>query len=457
MELSQKQSDAWHLLEDNKTTEILYGGAAGSGKSMLGCLWHIYRRTKYPGSRGLIGRAKIARLEESTLITLFEVATRLGYRRGIDFKYNEQKHRISWNNGSETLLKDLFLYPADPDFTSLGSTEFTDAFIDEVPEISRKAKQMVSSRLRWKIKEFGIQPKILMTCNPAPGWVKEDYVMNNDGKPVTLKPHQQYIHATLNDNPDEHFRNLYGKQLESLSDYDRRRLLFGDWDARPEVTNPFAFQYNEQKHGDWLNYCELKKDKVLYLSIDFNINPFALTAWHIWEDHQGAHCWCVDEIEIDNGDIRKMCNEIQARYGHWLPTCYITGDPMGKRRDIGQIDHASNYQQIQRYLGLIDQQFVLPAAPTHENSRTDFNYILFYHPDVQISKKCVNLRRDLRIVEIDAFGQIKKTNRLQISQQADFLDTGRYLFNTFLRAWKEDHQNNYLPLIARDTREQEYL
>lgn len=33
--LSQKQSDAWHYLEDNITTEVVYGGAAGGGKSFL--------------------------------------------------------------------------------------------------------------------------------------------------------------------------------------------------------------------------------------------------------------------------------------------------------------------------------------------------------------------------------------------------------------------------------------
>ena len=59
IELSQKQSDAWHYLTDNETTELLYGGGAGGGKSYLGCLWHIDRRNRYANSRGLIGRAEL--------------------------------------------------------------------------------------------------------------------------------------------------------------------------------------------------------------------------------------------------------------------------------------------------------------------------------------------------------------------------------------------------------------
>lgn len=452
MRLSQKQSDAYHLLEDKITTELLFGGAAGPGKSFLGCFWHILRRVKYEGSRGLIGRSKISTLEESTLVTFFKTASLMGYEPNTHYKYNSQKHRITWKNGSETLLKDLFLYPSDPEFTSLGSTEFTDAFIDEATEISRKAKQIVSSRLRWKLNEYGLIPKLLMTCNPAPGWVRDDYIYDGD-KIRVLKPHQRYIHATLDDNPDREFAALYGKQLEGLSDYDKKRLRYGDWDAKPAAVNPFAIQWNDKKHGDWLGYCELRKDKILYLSIDFNINPFAVTAWHLWEDHMGPHAHCVDEIIIHKGNVHKMSEEIQLRYAHWIPTMFVTGDPMGKRGDIGQIDNASNYQQIQRYLGLADSQLILPAAPTHQNSRTDVNYILYHHPDFQISQKCPGTISDMKGVEVDNFGAIRKSNRLMANQQADLLDTVRYFVNTFLLNWKHEHQNIILPLIAHERHE----
>ena len=217
--------------------------------------------------------------------------------------------------------------------------------------------------------------------------------------------------------------------------------------------NPFATQWNDEKHGDWLRYCQLKKDKILYLSIDFNINPFALTAWHIWEDHQGQHVWCVDEIEIPHGNIIKMAQEIQLRWSHWVPTLYLTGDAMGKRKDIGQIDHASNYTQLKAYLGLVDAQLVLPPNPTHENSRADVNYVLFHHPDFQISRNCPNTQRDFKIVEVDSFGQIKKENRNIVSQRADLLDTARNLINTFLTPWIEEHKNNVLPLLSLDQRE----
>jgi len=413
--------------------------AHNSGKSMLGCLWHVIRRVKYPNSRGLIGRSKLKNLEESTLVTLFEICKQLGYTAGEDFTYNSQKSKILWKNGSITLLKDLFLYPSDPDFTSLGSTEFTDAFIDEVPEITKKAKDIVASRIRWKLNDFGLVPKLLMTCNPQSGWVKEQYISNNNGK-VNLKENVKYIHASVFDNPDKTFVELYVKQLENLSDYDKRRLLEGDWDVKPDILNPFAYHFDINKH---IGQAELQ-NKPLYLSIDFNLNPFGIIAAHIWNDKDGYHCHIVDEIEIYKGSIPAMIDEIKLRYGHYLHNCWLTGDAMGKRGDLSQRDNANYYLQLQRGLNLHPRQLKVLSNPTHENSRADVNYILKHFPDFKISEKCKQTIFDMRNVQCDAFGSIIKRNRTDLAQHSDQLDCCRYLINAFLFDWKKNHQKGFI-------------
>jgi hypothetical protein len=50
MKLNKKQTIALDYLEDNITEEVLFGGAAGPGKSLLGCYWQLKNRLKYPGS-----------------------------------------------------------------------------------------------------------------------------------------------------------------------------------------------------------------------------------------------------------------------------------------------------------------------------------------------------------------------------------------------------------------------
>ena len=129
MKLLAKQEHAVWFLKDNVTEEVLYGGAAGGGKSALGCLWLMEMCLKYPGTRWLMGRSKLKTLKETTLNTFFELATLL--KLSGQFSYKSAQHVIYWNNGSEIILKDLFHYPADPNFDSLGSLEIKGDFIDE--------------------------------------------------------------------------------------------------------------------------------------------------------------------------------------------------------------------------------------------------------------------------------------------------------------------------------------
>src|SRR5688572_23422807 len=147
--LLEKQQHAVYFLKDDITEEVLYGGAAGGGKSALGCLWLIEMCQKYPGTRWLMGRSKLKTLKETTLNTFFELATLL--KLGGQFNYKSAEHIIHWKNGSEIILKDLFLYPSDPNFDSLGSLEITGAFIDECSQVAYPAWQIVKSRIRYKL------------------------------------------------------------------------------------------------------------------------------------------------------------------------------------------------------------------------------------------------------------------------------------------------------------------
>ena len=52
--LLPKQKETFRYLLDNNTTEILYGGSVGSGKSYVGCMWIIVMCLKYEGTRYLI-------------------------------------------------------------------------------------------------------------------------------------------------------------------------------------------------------------------------------------------------------------------------------------------------------------------------------------------------------------------------------------------------------------------
>lgn len=224
MKLIPKQENAVYYLKDNETKELVYGGAAGGGKSALGVLWIIEQCQIYPGTRWLIGRSKLKALRETTLNTFFELTTELNISD--QFNYNAQSGIIYWANKSEILLKDLYLYPADPNFDSLGSLEISGAFIDECNQITYKAWQIVKSRIRYKLNQYGISPKILGTCNPSKNWVYAQFYLKD--KNGTLASDKKFIQALPKDNP--HLPVSYLESLLSLDDNSKQRLYYGNWE-----------------------------------------------------------------------------------------------------------------------------------------------------------------------------------------------------------------------------------
>ena len=224
MNLIPKQENAVYYLKDSETKELIYGGAAGGGKSALGVLWVIEQCQSLPGTRWLIGRSKLKALKETTLNTFFELTTKLNISS--QFNYNAQSGIIYWNNGSEILLKDLYAYPSDPNFDSLGSLEITGAFIDECNQITYKAWQIVKSRIRYKIKEFNLSPKLLGTCNPSKNWVYSQFYLKD--KNGTIDNDKQFIQALPKDNP--HLPKSYLESLLSLDENSKQRLYYGNWE-----------------------------------------------------------------------------------------------------------------------------------------------------------------------------------------------------------------------------------
>lgn len=224
----KKQWKALQFLLDDSTTEILYGGAGGGGKSYLGCAWLVMMCNKWPQSRWLMGRSKLKSLKETTLKTFFQVCRDFNIKGdGVHYTYNQQSNSILFSNGSEIILKDLFYYPSDPDFDSLGSLEIAGAFIDEVAQVTQKAVEIVKSRMGKRYEDgTEIKPKLFMSCNPNKGFAyKEFYKKSKDGN---MEPGKVFVPALSTDNP--HLSKGRLQSLQNLKGIDRKRLLLGLWE-----------------------------------------------------------------------------------------------------------------------------------------------------------------------------------------------------------------------------------
>ena len=236
---TSRQMEAWEILQDVTTTELFYGGAAGGGKSYLGCAWLLASCLRYSGSRWLMGRAVLKHLKDSTLLTFFQVCKEWGIKKDKQYTYNSMEGVIKFFNGSEIYLKDLFAYPSDPEFDSFGSTEFTGAFIDEGSQVSEKAKNIISARLRYKHKEFELVPKLLIGSNPSKNFLY--YQFFKPSKEGTLPPYRKFVRATVGDNP--YLPAQYIEQLQRLDRTSRERLLFGNFDYDDDSSK--LMQYNK--------------------------------------------------------------------------------------------------------------------------------------------------------------------------------------------------------------------
>jgi len=238
IEFHEKQIAALNALAiDSDIKQVLYGGGVGGGKSFLGCDWQIKRRLKYPGTRGLIGRAELKKLRLSTMQTFFELCANYDLIAGKHYNYNGQDHVITWFNGSQTILMDLADTPSDPEFQRFGSIELTDYFVDEAGEVSEKCVNILASRVRYKL--INDKPKGLLTCNPHKGWLYREFF---DAKRSGLiRSDREFIQALPTDNP--HVSPVYLESLLLLPEVDRKRLLEGDWDY--DETKDRLYEYDD--------------------------------------------------------------------------------------------------------------------------------------------------------------------------------------------------------------------
>ena len=393
-EFTYTQGQAIEYLFDKKTTEVLFGGAAGGGKSWVGCSWLIMLCLKYPKTRYLMGRSKLDSLKKTTLNTFFEVCQEWNIKADKHYNFNAGSNIIKFYNGSEIILKDLFLYPSDRNFDNLGSLEITAAFIDEANQITEKAKNIVSSRMRYKLDKYDLIPKLLMTCNPAKNWVYTQYY--KPSKEGVQKPYRQFIQSLVDDN--QFISKHYKKQLLTLDELSKQRLLFGNWEY--DATNDNLIEYDAILNLFSQNGIEGDK----YISCDVARFGSDKTVIMYWE---GLHIKKIRTIlKSAVNEVVDQIKILQQQYGVRLTNIIVDEDGVG-----------GGVKDYMRCRGFVNNSRALKGE-NYQNLKTQCYYKLadlintaqigIDCPDVNVKNFIIEELEQVRTKDAD------KDNKLQI-------------------------------------------
>ncbi len=224
---NDKQKEACRSWIDNEVDDIVYGGSKGSGKSYLGISLIFSDAFQYPDTRYFIARKELNDLRKFTIPSIHEVFNHWGLHSGY-WTYNGQDNYFELHNDSRVLLLNAKYMPSDPLYERFGSMQMTRGMIEEAGEFERDSKNnLLASVGRWNNDKYGINGKIIQTCNPSKNYLYTDYYLKN--KDNNLPKEKRFIQAFPSDN--KMLDKGYLASLErNLTESQKERLLHGNWE-----------------------------------------------------------------------------------------------------------------------------------------------------------------------------------------------------------------------------------
>ena len=280
--------------------EVLYGGAAGGGKSFA-MLVDLLRYASNGNHRALLLRRTLAELTE-----LVDQSRKLYPKAFPGAIFRESKNTWSFPSGATALFSYV---DKDNDVTRYQGQSFTWIGIDE---LGQYPTPYVWNYLRSRLRTTDPEIQTYMRASANPGgvggwWLKKMFVdptIPNEpfwatdidsGKVLRYGPNhpehpdeplyqRRFIPARLTDNPFLMESGEYEAMLLSLPEVERRRLLEGDWDVADgaafsefdrsvHVVEPFEVPYNWPRLRA-ADYGYSSPSCVLWGAVDWDGNIF---------------------------------------------------------------------------------------------------------------------------------------------------------------------------------------
>ena len=274
------------MFHASKANEILYGGAAGGGKTKALIMDAFFRCLKNPGTTAVVFRRSYGELEDTDI-----KEAQASYPEKLA-TYNAGRHEFRLINGSKILFRHC---ENEADRFKYSGIEIQFLYFDELTSFEQVIYDFIKTRLRAK-KSLGVVPIVRSASNPGNighGWVKKMFV---DAGPYmeiqeqeiwseTLhkakKIRTQYIPALATENP--FITDDYIFELEQKPEALKRALLMGDWDSFEGQAFPEICIRPQNEDRRWTHVIEpfkIPHDWPRYMSFDYGYSdPFAVQWW----------------------------------------------------------------------------------------------------------------------------------------------------------------------------------
>lgn len=369
--------------------EVLFGGAAGGGKSYGQLIDAFLYALQYPKSKQLILRRTFPDLERSLILVSLELYPREAA------SYNSSTHRWKFRNGS---MIEFGYCDSERDVYRYQGAEYDTIRFDELTHFTETMYIYLISRLRGA----NDYPKQIKSGTNPGGighhWVKARFI--DVGPPGELyrtpEGSRLYLPSRVQDNrflmekdPD------YLRRLENLSEKDRKALLYGDWDI---FEGQYFTEWDRQLHV--IEPFALPEHWRRYFVMDYGLDMLA--GYWIALDPAGRAV-VYRELYQPGLIISQAASAIlQATpAGETIYQYLAPPDLWNRRQDTGKsvadlfaergicLARAKN-DRVQGWLGL--KEWLRPTVD--ETGRPSANLRIF--------QNCVNLIRCLPAVQFDS-------------------------------------------------------
>lgn len=355
--------------------EVLYGGAAGGGKSYGQVVDAFRYAMEYPKSRQLLLRSSFPALERSLILTALEIIPRALYT------YSSTKHKMRFVNGS--LLEFGFL-ASDADVTMYQSAEYDVIRFDELTHFTEYQYLYMVSRLRGT---SGYPKQMKSTTNPGNrghGWVKARFISAAPPNTPLHTPEGRtriFIPARVEDNCFLMQKDAdYLARLELLPENEKKALLHGEWDV---FEGQFFSEFFREKHV--ITPEDIPEGYKRFRSLDYGLDMTACYWWAVGPDET---LLCYRELYESGLTLSEAARKILKRTPPEERIAYTVASPdlWNRRQDTGK-----SGVEIMAEVGLVD---LIKA----DNRRIPGWRVLreyLRREKIRIFSSCVNLVRTL--------------------------------------------------------------